>query len=190
MIQILLIGDSISEGYTPFVKDLFGGIAEVHRPNENCGSTKLGLEKIDVWLGDTSWDIVHFNWGLHDLRYVNENGEFSVIPQGRYYVSLPDYEKNLRVLVGRLKKTGAKLIWCTTTPVPQGCSWRAENDEQRFNEIASQVMLDEGIPINDLHKAVSSRLAEFQEPNDVHFKLAGSEFLGRKVFEAINDLRR
>lgn len=188
MTQILLIGDSISEGYTPFVKNLFAGTAEVHRPNENCGSTQLGLERLDAWLGNTPWDIIHFNWGLHDLRHVDENGEFSVIAQGRHFVTLPDYEKNLRALVSRLKQTGAKLIWCSSTPVPSGCSWRAENDELRFNEVAASVMHTEKIPVNDLHEAVRSRLSEFQEVNDVHFNAAGSAFMGNEVFRAIRSL--
>lgn len=188
MIRVLLIGDSISEGYAPLVKDLFRDVAEVHRPNENCGSTRLALDKLDIWLGETQWDVIHFNWGLHDLRYVDENGEFAVIPKGRHFVSLPDYEKNLRALAARLRRTGAKLIWCTSTPVPGGCSWRLENDEQQFNEAAARVMRDENIPVNDLHKAVSPRCDEFQEPNDVHFNCAGSAFLGREVFEAIRSL--
>ncbi len=186
--QILLIGDSISEGYTPFVKDLFAGVAEVHRPNENCGSTHLALEKLDLWLGETQWNVIHFNWGLHDLRYVDENNEFAVIPKGRHFVRPPVYLKNLRVLVGRLRRTGAKLICATSTPVPEGCSWRLEKDERQFNEIAAMVMKEENIPVNDLHKAVSPRCDEFQEPNDVHFNRAGSAFLGRAVFEAIRNL--
>lgn len=188
MTQILLIGDSISEGYTPFVKELFAGTAEVHRPNENCGSTQLGLEKLDLWLGKTPWDAIHFNWGLHDLRYVDENGDFSVIPRGRHFVPLPDYERNLMALVEKLKRTGAQLIWGTTTPVPKGCSWRIENDDQLFNQVAARVMHHENIPVNDLHKAISPRLNEFQEPNDVHFNSAGSAFMGKKVYIAVKDL--
>jgi hypothetical protein len=34
---------------------------------------------------------------------------------------------------------------------------------------ATEVMLKHGIAINDLYAAISPRLAELQNPNDVHF---------------------
>ena len=65
--RILIIGDSISIGYTPFVKELFQGRAEVvHNPG-NAQHTGTGLENIDLWLGDGHWDVIHFNWSLWDL---------------------------------------------------------------------------------------------------------------------------
>ena len=32
-----------------------------------------GLTGIDEWLGDDPWDVIHFNWGLHDLKYMGPN---------------------------------------------------------------------------------------------------------------------
>ena len=65
--RVLLIGDSISLGYTMQVRQMLQGKANVHRPPANCGPTTLGVEKIDHWLGKEHWDVIHFNWGLHDL---------------------------------------------------------------------------------------------------------------------------
>jgi len=67
--RILLIGDSISIGYTPYVVEMFQGRAEVIHNQGNAGPTGNGLAKIDEWLGDGDWDVIHFNWGLHDLCY-------------------------------------------------------------------------------------------------------------------------
>ena len=111
--RVLLLGDSISIGYTLAVRDELKGKANVHRPAANCGPTIRGLESIDAWLGDGKWDVIHFNWGLHDLKFMDD---------GKRQVPLDEYEKNLTELVKRLKKTGAKLIWCSTTPVPTKCS--------------------------------------------------------------------
>ena len=33
------------------------------------------MANLDKWLGDGNWDVIHFNWGLHDLKYMGPNGE-------------------------------------------------------------------------------------------------------------------
>ena len=68
--NVLIIGDSISLGYTGVVSAKLAGKANViHNPG-NAQGTKLGVEKLQEWLGDTKWDVIHFNWGLHDLKHV------------------------------------------------------------------------------------------------------------------------
>src|SRR3954451_8440143 len=49
--RVLLIGDSISMGYTISVRELLKGEANVHRVPENGGDTANGLAKLDKWLG-------------------------------------------------------------------------------------------------------------------------------------------
>src|SRR5262249_4795155 len=66
--RVLLIGDSISIGYTVPARKLLQGKANVHRIPENGGPTSNGSAKLDKWLGDGKWDVIHFNWGLHDLK--------------------------------------------------------------------------------------------------------------------------
>ena len=75
--NVLILGDSISIGYTPYVMEQLKGIANVYRPvfkngnNENCQGTMNGLLHIDRWIGNKQWDIIHFNFGLHDLKHVD-----------------------------------------------------------------------------------------------------------------------
>jgi acyl-CoA thioesterase-1 len=77
--RVLLIGDSISIGYTLPVRSLLHGKANVHRPPVNCAATIHGLKSLEKWLAtggeNKKWDIIHFNWGLHDLKYMGPNGE-------------------------------------------------------------------------------------------------------------------
>ena len=40
-----------------------------------AGRPRCGLENIDKWLGDGKWDVIHFNFGLHDLKYVDDAGK-------------------------------------------------------------------------------------------------------------------
>ncbi len=67
--RVLLIGDSISMGYTLPVRRILDGKANVHRIPANGGPTTRGLASIDKWLGEGNWDLIHFNWGIHDLRH-------------------------------------------------------------------------------------------------------------------------
>lgn len=47
--RVLLIGDSISIGYTVVVRKILAGKANVHRIPENGADTANGLQKIDSW---------------------------------------------------------------------------------------------------------------------------------------------
>ena len=184
--RVLLLGDSISVGYTLKVRALMKGKANVHRARENCGPTTKGLDRIDAWLGKGKWDVIHFNFGLHDLKFVDDKLKNTSVDKGHYQVEPKAYEKNLRALVARLKKTGARLIWCSTTPVPKGSRSRIEGDAVKYNKVAAKVMKEEKIPVNDLHAFAMKQLAEIQRPKNVHFFPAGSAKLAARVVEKIN----
>jgi hypothetical protein len=186
--RVLLIGDSISIGYTLPVRKLLEGKANVHRVLTNCGPTTRGLEQIDAWLGDKPWDVIHFNWGLHDLKYMAAEGQSLADPQAagsRQQVPPAEYEANLRQLVQRLKKTGAVLIWCSTTPVPEGAQGRVPGDAAKYNQIAARIMEEHGVVVNDLYAFAKPRLAQIQLPANVHFTADGSATLAEEVARAI-----
>jgi acyl-CoA thioesterase-1 len=182
--RVLLIGDSISIGYTLHVRELLKGKANVHRIPTNGGPSSNGVANLGKWLGDSKWDVIHFNFGLHDLVYMGPDGKRGVdpkIPGAHHQVALPDYEKNLTEIVTTLKSTGAKLIWCNTTPVPEGTTNRVADESMQFNAAAAAVMEKTGVPINDLHSHAQARLAEVQLPANVHFSDPGSAYLAEKV---------
>lgn len=175
--RVLLIGDSISIGYTLPVRELMKGQANIHRIPTNGGPTSNGIKNIDKWLGDDKWDVIHFNWGLHDLKLID----------GKQQVAPVDYESNLRKLVTRMKKTGATLVWCSTTPVPDGelNPPRKFHDVIDYNQIASRVMADEMIATNGLFEWAQAKQSEIQKPRDVHFTDAGSRVLATQVAKEI-----
>ena len=185
--RVLIIGDSISIGYTLAVREMLAGKANVHRIPTNGGPTTNGLANIKTWLGDSKWDVIHFNWGLHDLKYVT--GEKAAIsdpksPEARQQVLLADYEKNLTELVKTMQATGAKLIWCSTTPVPEGSGGRVKDDELKYNEAAARVMKAAGIPTDDLHAHAAAK-PDAQLPANVHYTPEGSRYLAEKVSAVI-----
>jgi len=180
--RVLLLGDSISIGYTLPVRAALEGKANVHRPATNCGPTTRGLDGIDQWLGDGKWDVIHFNWGLHDLKYI----------EGKQQVPLAEYEKNLSKLVERLKETGAKLIWCATTPVPEGVSPpRTDADVVAYNAVAAKIMKANGVATDDLYAFALPQLKEIQREANVHFSPEGSAVLAgqvaKSILEALNE---
>jgi len=159
--RVLLIGDSISMGYTLDVRARLKEVANVHHPAENCGPTERGLARLDKWLGTNHWDVIHFNFGLHDLKYLDDKGNY-VEPDKGKQVSPPEiYRKNLRELVLRLQRTGAKLIFATTTPVPPGTLGRIAGDEIPYNKVAVEVMNEFGIPVDDLGGYVEAQQKKF-----------------------------
>jgi acyl-CoA thioesterase-1 len=186
--RVLLLGDSISVGYTLAVRDLLAGKANVHRAPANCGPTTRGIESIDAWLGEKPWDVIHFNWGLHDLKYMGPTGQNLADPaasDSRQQVPPGDYEANLRKLVQRMAQTKATLIWCSTTPVPEGAQGRVVGDAVKYNEIAAKVMKDNNIAIDDLYAVAKPRLSTIQLPANVHFTPEGSKELAEAVAQSI-----
>ncbi len=178
--RVLLIGDSISIGYTLEVRRLLAGRANVHRIPTNGGPTTRGVAELENWLGTNHWDVIHFNWGLHDLK---------LDTNGLHQVELGAYEANLRQLVARLKASGAKLIWATTTPVPEGKlnPPRRPADVVSYNAAAARVMREAGITVNDLYAFALPRLSEVQLPANVHFRPQGSVKLARQVATVITE---
>lgn len=173
--RVLIIGDSISMGYTLPVRDLLTGKANVHRPATNCSATSNGLAHLKEWLGGQKWDVIHFNFGLHDAK---------LPPEGVRHAPPDVYEKNLRELVKQMQATGARLIFATTTPVPNGgviSPTRRFGSVEEYNAVALKVMNEAGVPVDDLNMLITPQAAKLQNPNDVHYTKEGSTLLAKQV---------
>ena len=168
--RVLLIGDSVSRGYTQATRKALAGKVNVHRAPENCGPTANGLKKIEIWLGDGKWDVIHFNFGIHDRA-----------------TPIADYTQRLEQLIAQMKKTGAKLIWASTTPIPDDPAHKqtAASIVER-NAAAVEVMKKHGVATDDLFAFITPHLAQVQNPNDVHFNGEGYDLLGKQVAAAIH----
>lgn len=167
--HVLLIGDSISRGYTLPVRQALAGKANVHRAPANCGPTELGVEKIDLWIGNGKWDVIHFNFGCHDRE-----------------TPITDYISRLEQIIERMRKTGARLVWAHSTPIPNVPSKKyVPASIIELNAAAAEVMKRNGIPVDDLFSAITPMLSEMQNRDDVHFNDKGYEFLGLRVAASI-----
>jgi acyl-CoA thioesterase-1 len=123
------------------------------------------------------------------MKYIDVQTKMTDIAAGKQWVPVAQYEANLKTLVQRLKKTGAKLIWCSTTPVPEGVKGRVPGEEVKYNAAAGRVMQAEGVPVDDLCAFVGApqnRTVLGGKPKDVHYTEAGSKALAVEVVKAID----
>ena len=194
--DVLLLGDSISIGYTLQVRELLKDKANVFRPSKgnrpvNCSGTTRGLRFLDAWLEGREWSVIHFNWGLHDLKHVKTAGgdAKSNDPESPTQATLEVYTKNMEAIVEKLEATGARLVFATTTPVVEGTlnPLRVPEDPVRYNEAALALMKEHSIPVNDLYSFCLPNLKEWQLPKNVHFRGVGSAALAKKVATVIED---
>ena len=166
--RILVIGDSISRGCTMPLRHALKGKVNVHRAPMNCGPTAVGLKFLDSWLGDGKWDLITFNFGIHDRNTSSEN-----------------YQKRLAQITKRLKATGAKVVWITTTPVPEGAHEYVKGSTERLNKIADELMKQEGITSLDFNSAITPLLGKYQLPKNCHYRNEGYKFLAQLMADMI-----
>ncbi len=187
--EVLIIGDSISNGYTPHVAQLLKEKAIVKHHRGNAQHTGTGLKKLDQWIGKIEWDVIHFNWGLWDLCYRHPESKVQGKRDkvnGTITTTLEQYEKNLDKLVTRLKKTDAKLIWAHTTVVPEKEAGRIVGDDKKYNDVAARIMQEYGVTINDLHSLSKAFPFEhFKKPGDVHYTMDGYKKLAEQVADKL-----
>lgn len=175
--RALIIGDSISIGYMEPVRELAKGMFDVQHNPGNATHSARGVEMIEQWVASPQpWSLIHFNFGLHDLRRMDT---------GKHQIPIDAYEANLRKIVAVLKKTGAHLVWASTTPVPKGDlnPPRSDADVVAYNAVARKIMDENGIDILDLYSLALPRLGEIQRAVNVHFTEAGSAELARYVVD-------
>jgi lysophospholipase L1-like esterase len=184
--KVLIIGDSISIGYTPFVQENLKNIAYVFHNRGNAKHTDNGLDNIEKWLSDTNWDIIQFNWGLWDLCYRQQTskklGKRDKI-NGKITIDSASYERNLGSIVKLIrKKSNAQLLFVTTTYVPDNAVGRYKEDAIKYNQIAKKIMKSHNIKVNDVYDISREIHLDFGKGvNDVHYTDKGYEQLGLQI---------
>ena len=187
--DVLLFGDSITQQYAPYVESNLAGVANVYRlaPRHDCDSKNFipAIKQLKQLLGpEIKWDIIHFNFGLHDMKRYNLEGKkdrMNGIPQ----VELKAYAENLQYSLDWLSENypRTKLIFATTTPVPEGEPRRRSADSMRYNKIARKVL--SGHPEATIHDLFTYTLPHHEKwqiaLGNVHFNETGKRAQGSLV---------
>ena len=179
--NVLVIGNSISIGYTPFMRGQLplGRRADVCRIPENAGETRKFLKNHKNWLGDRDWDVIHFNFGLHDLKRLTPEGKLDKTRKAERLVPIEEYKENLEEIIQILKGTGARLIFATTTIIPPEAPGRVVGDEIIYNKAALEVMKNHpDIIIDDQYTTMLNFPEGRRASKDVHHPAWGSAKLG------------
>jgi lysophospholipase L1-like esterase len=177
--RVLLIGDSITRGYGKQVEANLKGKAYVGRmaTSKSLGDPAL-LEEVALVLREQTFDVIHFNNGMHGDGYSEE----------QYAAALPDLLATLRKYAPK-----AKLIWASTTGVrKRGRIDEIDPKTQRIirrNRAASEILRKENIPIDDLFSLVQDH-PEYHSQDGVHFTDDGSAILALQVSRRIEELLR
>ena len=169
--RVLLVGDSICNGYHGVVKTQLAPFANVDKlaSSKNISDPAL-LKEMGYMLGEYKYAVIHFNHGLHGFG----------IPQ-------KDYEDYLRAYVAKVKAMAgdAKLVWGSITPL------RGDHPNNKVvqarNEIAVKVMKENGIAIDDLYPLVEGNddLRSDNKGDAYHYNGTGYGVLGGAVAQCV-----
>ena len=175
--------------YTLGVRERLAGIANVYRAPDNCRSTRQTLDEIETYLGELPWDVIHFNWGIHDLTHLDVSGKAAPPPEGKPQIPLDQYRDNIRELLRRLHQTDARLIWASTTPVGRKAEikgFRRNSDVIAYNHAAKELLKAENVRTTDLYSLVKPQ-AERWLSDGVHLTRHGQTALAKAVAQTIQN---
>ena len=150
------------------VKKTLEGKVNVIYPDENCRFASYVLREFHEYLKDVKdedIDVVHWNAGLWDCLRLFGEEPHTPIDVYAYYID--------RICV-RIKKIcpNAKIIFATSTRViseKMSKDFKRYNEEiEKYNEAAVNVVKKHGFKINDLY-AVSASLPEEAHSDPVHY---------------------
>lgn len=166
--RVLLLGDSICNGYQPLVRDELAGVAYVSFwATSKCTVDRSYLKQLSYILEEYDYSVIHFNNGLHSLS-----------------TDRTDWEKGLRQALQLLREKGkgAKIIWATSTPLKDPA---LTEKSKELNAIAARVMREENIPTNDLFALMNPLERQKFWTDTYHYNTEGRKMQAHQVAENI-----
>lgn len=170
--RVLLIGDSITRGYSDGVdKELTGKAYVARLANSQFLNDPMLLAQIAMVLDNVKFDVIHFNNGMHGWTYSED-----------------DYRKYFPAYLDTIRKhaPNAKLIWATTTPlkeskpVPLGSHEASDERIAARNAIALEFIKPYNIPVDDLNALMAGH-PEYHDAGNVHFNNQGKDLQAAHV---------
>ena len=202
MKKVMLIGDSIRQGYQADVQEILKNEYEVWGSPDNCRFAKYTLNELgrmfkgfsanitekqagngliaptEALSGDIIYpDIIHWNNGLWDTSIVcEEDGAFTPIDEYISYMS-----KILR----ELRKITDKIIFATSTPVKPDNPNQKPEIIKEYNKAVTEFMKKENVVINDLYSLVNANIDAYIGPDNIHLSAEGKLACAKEVAKYI-----
>ena len=173
--RVLLVGDSICQGYQGKVAAKLDGKANVtYWASSHCVTSASYLPLLTIYLEEAKYDVVHFNNGLHSCG-----------------TPVADYEKSYRAALQliKAKQPKAKLVWASSTPLNTENAAMAEKVVQ-LNEAARRAADVVGdISENDLFALMNPLERSAYWVDTHHYSNAGYELIASQVVERVSAAR-
>ena len=176
--RVLLIGDSILNGYLKRATALLDGKAYVDTwVNPYCQSEHLNKILLPQVLANGPYDVVHFNMGLHGWQ------------EGRIKPDTFEPLTKAYVEVIKTKLPKAKLIWASSTPVTKE-KQPAELEPDinpiiiEHNRMAAIVMAEMNVPVNDFYALLVNK-RELARGDRFHWTTPAYELLAKTLAESV-----
>jgi len=169
--RILLIGDSICNGYQSMVKDKLAGVAYTSFwATSKCITDPTYLKMLSFIVGEYDYEVIHFNNGLHSLG-----------------TDRAEWEAGLRAAFDLLKAEGhgAKIVWATSTPLKDPV---LTEQAKELNAIAAKVVAEYGLPTNDLFALMDPQDRDKLWSDTFHYHAAGRDMQATQVAATIQPL--
>ena len=184
MKKLLILGDSIAMNfdvcYFNTVKKLLEGKAEVVGPSDNCRFAKYTLWYINEWVNTFGKpDIIHWNNGIWDVYTQNE--EMGI------FTCLDDYITDMKRVYMELRKTGAIIIFATTTPIKGNIPCLSDDDVNRYNKKIVHELSFDNVIINDLYTLVKNDIENMICDDGYHLSEFGAKAVGTHVAGFISE---
>lgn len=171
--RVLLIGDSITLGYSEVVRRI---LDKRYSLAYLCTSKNVAdiayLKELSYVLQDYPADVIHLNNGLHG-----------------WHLPVEEYARALGQILGYLQQMQpeARIIWASSTQCIQNKFAEREEEIQKRNAAATVLMQERTIEIDDLYSVTRDRRDLLTD--GVHYTQEGYELLGAKVAQMILNSR-
>jgi hypothetical protein len=176
--RVLLIGDSIKNGYAPYVTESLQGKVNVAHlvAFGMIGKKDADAEAFCAKFKDSDYALIHYNDGLHSLPPRITDEQFGV---------------GLTAMLKHLKTVTPRVIWATTTPAPDLANSLGPESQNEMiitrNAMSKQIAAKFNIPVNDLYELVIGDREQLQKFGNVHFTPEGSAKMGKQIAALILD---
>jgi len=182
--KVLIVGDSISLGYTSVLRSaLQGKFSVTHACGEisggrcNNGRSDIILNKMKNYYAHGDVDVTTFNIGIHDMsvapKAANSDLPCSAKPR---MVPPTEYSQNLDTIFDFLAKHSRLVIWIDTTTLPaRMCA--AESLDQ-YNKIAEEIARKHNFYVLHVDSTGHDKVG-------IHFTSQGYNNLGTQISRCI-----
>lgn len=101
------------------------------------------------------------------------------------FTPLGEYITGLKRILQEIRKTNAKIIWATMTPVDRRFVYCRNDEIDRYNQVALEFMQSENIAIDDLNAIIREDVDAYIGEGLLHLSEKGQRTCAEAVVNAV-----